>query len=462
MSLVIASKMASKLTRPLARTVQQGRMLSAAAQASPAASDSKIEIKKLPNGLTLGAIESASPVARVAVIAKAGSRYENGDILGISHLLRHAAKLKTSGLSQLGITRGSQQLGGDITCEGTREYIYYKSAVTRNMVPDILDILKEVTNRQAFRRWEVEDLQHEPNTLKLDLAVLAASPNICAVELLHQAAFRDTLGRSLYMPEFMLGKLNHEDLQAYAESRFSAGNMAVVGLGVDMATLERSCYEIQPYESAAPAADKAVYKGGEIMQNQGGALSYVAVAMEGPSLGGKDLMAGEVLKHVLGVGPAIKYSPGTAAAPLAKATAAASANPHYVSAFSASYSDSGLFGFTAGAHYSDIGNVAQAGAAALQSALGGAVTDADVARAKAQLKASILTQLESGDAVLTWVGEQALAGEAALSPGDVAAMVDQVTTADVKAVGKAIASSKPSLAAAGNTSTVPYLDQLFK
>ena len=51
------------------------------------------------------------------------------------------------------------------------------------------------------------------------------------MENLHTAAYRDTLGRSLYTPEFMISKFNPQILNDYVKSRFTAENMALVGIG---------------------------------------------------------------------------------------------------------------------------------------------------------------------------------------------------------------------------------------
>ena len=50
------------------------------------------------------------------------------------------------------------------------------------------------------------------------------------------------------------------------------------------------------------------------------------------SVGSADLLASEVLKYHLGVGPAVKYSDGaTGSSLLAKASAKATSAPHFVS-----------------------------------------------------------------------------------------------------------------------------------
>lgn len=50
-------------------------------------------MSKLPNGLVIASLENNSPLSRVGVFVKAGSRYETVENQGVSHVLRLAANL---------------------------------------------------------------------------------------------------------------------------------------------------------------------------------------------------------------------------------------------------------------------------------------------------------------------------------------------------------------------------------
>lgn len=455
--------MASGITRPLCRSVKT-RMFSAAAAAEPLPIDRepKAHLKKLDNGLTVGTIETLSPVARLAVVARAGSRFETGENLGVSHFLRRAAKLGTADMTSFGITRALQQMGGDLTVEGTREYVYIKSNVSRNYADKVVEVLRQLsTNHPSYQEWQVEDLQVNSNTYKLDLAFKKSKPEIGLVELLHSAAFRDTLGQSVFMPEFMIGNYTPHQVNSFLQSQFAAGNLALVGVGVEHDLLVELGQRFELYPKPGGAHKPAVYRGGEVIQNTGGDISYVALAMAGPNVGSKDLLAAEVLRCVLGSGSQVKYST-SASSFLTKASAQVTDAPHQVSGFSVNYSDAGLLGFTVIAPNSAINQVVRAAAELFKNVLSSGISDADLARGKAQLKAGIAMDFEKPDVALNWIGEQALNSDQILTLKDVLDMVDDVTAAQVNKVAKTISQSKPSLAATGNTSGVPYLDDLIK
>ncbi|CAG5126776.1 unnamed protein product [Candidula unifasciata] len=447
--------MAVRISRPLLLPYK-GRMFSAVAQPEPRLTADEKEprayIKKLSNGMLVGTIESQSPLSRLAVVVNAGSRYESGDNLGVAHVLRHATKLRTENLSNLGITRSTQQLGADLTCQGTREHLFYKGVVTRNCAAKVVEILRELTTKQTFKDWELEEIQADPNGLKLDLSVLKTRPDIRVIELLHAAGFRDTLGRSLYAPEFMIGKYTHDQLLHYVKTYFSSGH-----------ELEQLASEFEPYSSIGVPQTNATFYGGEIRENTGGPLSYVAFAYGGPSVGqfSKDSLALEVLKQVLGVGPHVKYSTGTVASNLGKLVASVTSSPFAISSIGASYSDAGLLGLSLVAPNSEIDKVVRTAVSSLRSVLTSGVSDQDVQKAKTKLKSEIaMLFLEHPDNLLSWLGEQTLNSDHILTPQEVYRLVDPITTGDINSAAKKLATSKPALAVTGNTNNVPYLDRL--
>ena len=81
-------------------------------------------------------------------------------------------------------------------------------------------------------------------------------------DLLHQAAFRDTLGRSLYAPEYMLGKYTTEQLMHYIKNNYTTGRLALVGIGVDHDQLVAQAKQISPFSGAGIPENKAKYTGG--------------------------------------------------------------------------------------------------------------------------------------------------------------------------------------------------------
>ncbi|KAH9379369.1 hypothetical protein HPB48_008081 [Haemaphysalis longicornis] len=103
--------MAAKITRIPGLNLHAARAFAAQAAAKPqsqafqALPKQDVETSTLPNGLTVTTLENYSPITRLAIVVKAGARYEDGHTLGITHTLRNAAGLVSRG-GQGGSTSG--------------------------------------------------------------------------------------------------------------------------------------------------------------------------------------------------------------------------------------------------------------------------------------------------------------------------------------------------------------------
>merc|ERR1711915_1092620 len=103
------------------------------------------------------------------------------------------------------------------------------------------------------------------------------------------------------------------------------------------------------------------------------------------------------------------------------------------------------------------GKVVEAVAAALRSAT---VTEAEVAAAKKNLIADVLSVQGNAASLIEDIGTQVLLAGDVIPSDKIAELVNGVGTADVQAAAKRLASSKLAMGAVGNLSTTPYVDSL--
>ena len=163
-----------------------------------------LEFTRLPNGSVIASLENYAPASRIGLFIKAGSRYENSNNLGTSHLLRLASSLTTKGASSFKITRGIEAVGGKLSVTSTRENMAYTVECLRDDVDILMEFLLNVTTAPEFRCWEVAALQPQ---LRIDKAVALQNPQACVIENLHAAAYRNALANSLYCPDYRIGKV---------------------------------------------------------------------------------------------------------------------------------------------------------------------------------------------------------------------------------------------------------------
>lgn len=450
------------------RVISSARVLSRRLYSAKAATKSEaagkarllpeeLEITKLPNGLVVASLENYSPSSRIGVFMKAGSRYESSNNLGVNHVLRLASNLTTKGASAFKITRGLEAAGASLSVTSTRENIVYSVECLRDYVDTVMEYLINVTTAPEFRRWEVAELG---SRVKTDKILAYQNPQVGVLENLHAAAYRNALSNSLFCPDYRIGKVSPDELQQYVQNHFTSARMALVGLGVSHSVLKQVGEQFLNIRSGAgPAAVKAQYRGGEIREQNGDSLVHAAIVAEGAAVGSPEANAFNVLQHVLGSGPYIKRG-SNSSSKLFQAVSKATSEPFDVSAFSASYSDSGLFGIYTISQAAAAGDAIKAAINQVKAVAGGTVTEADITRAKNQLKSQYLLSSENSSGLLNEIGSQALAAGTYTSPADAIQQIDSVTSADVVNAAKKFASGKKSLAATGNLENTPFVADL--
>lgn len=116
--------------------------------------------------------------------------------------------------------------------------------------------------------------------------------------------------------------------------------------------------------------------------------------------------------------------------------------------FQSSYEDGGVFGVYAGTGQSEVGELMPIVADELNK-VRRQVSDEEVVRARAQLKASILMSLESTSSRCEQLARQMMVYGRPKTADEIVAKVDAVTTDDVTRVAERIFSSSPTLSAIG-------------
>lgn len=397
-------------------------------------------------------VNESSPLARISVAFKAGARYESPDNLGVTHVLRSAIGLTTEDFTQFGITRNIQQAGGSLYATVDREGVVFTIEALRKEIGHVHKYLASIIGKTEFRPWEVKDLT---SRLKYDRITRPSQARL--LELLHATAYRSGLGNSLFIPKAHLGLIGSETLQHYVNSHLTSANAVVITSGLSLDDSKEFADSIGLKAASAPSPQAAKFYGGEQRKITSEPLAYVAVATEGAAASAKEAAAFSVLKFALGAGPSTKR--GIGAGPLTQAVASAAADQAAVTAFSAAYSDSGLFGFVLAATPDKITSALQAAVGVVR---GGSLSDADIARGKALLKSSLGASFETLDETVNSVAGQAVSTGVVKSLADLLAEVDSVQAADVNAAAAKIKSGKVAASAFGSIQKLPYIDALLK
>jgi len=245
----------------------------------------------------------------------------------------------------------------------------------------------------------------------------------------------------------------------YVKQNFTSGRLAVSGIGISHAELTDIASGLAA-GSGAGVSTSSAYRGGEVRKETGGDQAHAAVAVQFPNtLSLKEVTALYVLSRVLGTGAHTKYGAGLGSRFGAALAKAAPDSHSSASSFILHNEGSSLIGFSASSPAAIAGQVTKVLADEMKMLIGGKLSDADVAAAKAKLKAEYFAM--DSDSVLKDMSTDALTlPEEYMAVAEGFQAMESVTVQDVSTVARKILGGKPCMAAVGNTSNVPYMDQL--
>ncbi|KAL8744980.1 MAG: hypothetical protein Q9190_002843 [Brigantiaea leucoxantha] len=199
------------------------------------------QISTLPNGIRVATEALPGAFAGIGVYVDAGSRYENDDLRGVSHIIdRLAFKLSAfiECLSQSTKSRSSDEmlesletLGGNIQCASSRESLMYQSASFNSSVPTTLGLLAETIREPLITDLEV---QQQLETADYEIREIWAKPELILPELVNIAAYKDnTLGNPLLCPSERLPFINKDAVEKYRNTFFKPERLVVACAGID-------------------------------------------------------------------------------------------------------------------------------------------------------------------------------------------------------------------------------------
>lgn len=445
--------------RPFSTSLRLGYSNQTAAKVVSGIVSKDAKVTKMQNGLMVVTLENHSPVSRVGVLYNAGSRREDHVNRGITHYMRTLAMMSSKKATGFGIARNIQQIGGNLTCTTTREQMIYSVEFLRDKSDIALENLSHIATSPAFKRWEISDIQPR---LKFDLDHLHHTPHANLIEMIHQAAYRESLGNSLYIPPHNITKITLQQLEEFVASHYSSKNAVLVGVGVDHEELSAFGKKLflNASKEQTPSQLPSSYSAGELREENGSPLTYITCVTEGVSLNDSDLIPLSILQHAIGTTPHTKY-PSPTTNQLYKAASPVAKQPFALSCINSSYSDSGLFGLNVVCNGKDVSQILKAVVGVMGSYAKGKITNEDLVQAKAGLKASVCMHNESAQDTLEALGQEVLMTGQALSLQQVLGAVDKVTLDDVVRVSKKVITGKPSMACIGDLSHTPYIDELF-
>jgi predicted Zn-dependent peptidase len=247
--------------------------------------------------------------------------------------------------------------------------------------------------------------------------------------------------------------MSRDAVLGYFGMHYRAGSMLLVAAGnvahETMVALAEEHFGSLP-AGERDTLDGARYAGGEIRDERSLEQVHLALGFRGVSLKDEDFHAVQVMSNLFGGGMSsrlfqeIREKRGLA---------------YTIDSFVSCYTDDGLFGIYAGTSEDDVAELVPVLCDEI-NALADSVSDTEVARARAQLRSSVLMALESTSARCEQVAQHLLVYGRVLPVEEIVARVEAVEPADVGRAARRIFGTPPTLAAVGPLHRLESLDAI--
>jgi predicted Zn-dependent peptidase len=401
-----------------------------------------MEVTRLPSGLTV--VTDAMPhlqSASLGVWVGAGCRHEREDEQGISHFLEHMAFKGTKRRTARQIAEEIEAVGGDLNAGTSVEQTAYYARVLRADVPLAFDVLSDILTDPTF---EPEELAREKGVIVQEIGAVEDTPDDLIFEYLQGITFPDQpIGRSILGTPETVRAFDARRLRAYLARNYRAPDMVIAAAGaVDhqaiVADVEKRFASFAAPEKVAP--EGARFVGGARIESRDLEQVHVAFALEGVPQRDPSIYSLQVFTNVLGGGMSSR---------LFQEVREIRGLCYAIYSFHAAYADTGMLGVYAGTDASDLPELMRV----VVDQIGNAaetISEQEIARSKAQMKAGLLMALESSGARAEQLARQMLIYGRPIPLEEIVGKIEAVTVESARAAGKAlIGRSRPAVAVLG-------------
>lgn len=393
-----------------------------AEQASP------IKQTVLENGLTIitermDHVRSAS----VGIWVRSGSRHEAALLNGISHFIEHTLFKGTRNRTSREIAVESDAIGGHVDAFTSREVASYYVKVLDEHLSRAFDLLADLITAPLFA---TEELDRERNVVMEEIKMVEDTPDDLVHEVFVANFWPDhPLGRSILGTANTLASFDHERVAEYFANVYTPRNLVVAGAGsiehnsfVDMVSNYLGGLSDKPRNLTASAPSHASRR---IVLDKELEQAHLVLGTGCPSMGSADRYTVHVLNVILGGGMSsrlfqtIREDRGLAYAVYSGVNA---------------YTDVGYLSVYAATSPDQVSDVIRLSVDEFNKLKKEPVTQAELQRAKDQLKVSIMLSLESTSARMSNLARQEIFFGRQSTLDEILERIDKVGIEDVQRV----------------------------
>ena len=390
--------------------------------------------------------------AAIGVWVMAGARHERAEQNGIAHFLEHMAFKGTKRRNALQIAEAIEDVGGYINAYTSREVTAYYARVLQQDVPLALDVVADILRNPTFDPREIEV---ERGVILQEIGQAQDTPDDIIFDWLQAEAYPDhPLGRTILGPEGRVQAFSREDLVGFVDEHYNPGQMILSAAGaVDHDALVRDAERLFGDMPAKPAFEPATarFKGGEARHVKPLEQAHFTLGFESPDYGHPHVYAAQIYALALG---------GSMSSRLFQEIRENRGLCYTIFAQAGAYADTGMMTIYAGTSAEEMAHLAQITVDEMKRTAED-LSQEEVERARAQMKAGLLMGLESPSNRAERLARMMQIWGRVPDLSEVVERIDAVTLSEVRQLAETTATTAPAaMALYGPVEAAPSLEAL--
>jgi predicted Zn-dependent peptidase len=357
----------------------------------------------------------------------------------------------TARRTSLQIAEAIEDVGGYINAYTSKEMTAYYARCLVADVPLALDVIADIVLNPVFDPREIET---ERGVILQEIGQALDTPDDIIFDWLQEVSYPDQpFGRTILGPAERVQAFSQDNLRGFVGQHYAPDQMILSAAGgVTHATLVAQATEFfghLPARGLSPV-EPAIFIGAERRQVKKLEQAHFALSFESPGFRHADVYTAQVHSMAMGGGMSSR---------LFQKIREERGLCYSIFAQSGAYEDTGSLTIYAGTSKAEIGDLTQLTIDELKRAADD-MSDAEVARARAQMKAGLLMGLESPSARAERNARLLAVWGRVPDVTEAVAKIDAVSTADVRRFGAELTAAKTALALYGPVAKAPGLEAI--
>ena len=398
-------------------------------------------LHRLANGFTI----AVEPMAGVETLAlglhvDCGARHEEARANGLAHLFEHMVFKGAGGRSAREISEAVENVGGYLNAFTSRDQTAFQARLLAENLDLGVELIADLVRKPHF---DAGDLAREKDVVLQELGEARDLPDDIINDHFHSTAWPgQAFGRPVLGDEDTIAAITVEDLRGWTRKHYRPQAMVLAAAGkidvdqlVALAEARFGDMETAP----RPVAELASYEGGQFVERRRLESAHILFGYEGVGYFDDAYYPLMLFSQAAGEGSSSR---------LFQAVREDRGLAYSVGSSVAAWRDTGMLTVYLATARREAQHAADLSRDILRDAAV-TLTPVELARAKAQIRATILMTLESVQGRADRLGFQTLVHGAPLDPATIIARIEDCTLDQVRAVGARLLDGRETLATVG-------------